>query len=180
MKKHASLNFKGWLPCAVAALIPVLTSCQTSRHLGLEPGGPRPVANSAGALDLIGIGYLQVYSGTELRRVGRPKYYPHTDYTIYSNDGKVVEQVANASGPTDETPALVRLPAGFYKIEAEDDDYGRVTVPIVVESGRTTLVRLSSSDTPNKEQQHASNVVRLPDGRWVGWRAQEPVPAMGH
>jgi len=76
-----------------------------------------------GRLDLVGIGFLRVYSATETRQVGKfINYYPHTPYLIYNTNGTAVRWVANAAATTDETPALVRLPAGFYEIRAQDDN----------------------------------------------------------
>ncbi len=41
------------------------------------------------------------------------------DYTIYAQNGEVFKHVRNARDPNDDTPTLVTLPAGSYKVEAE-------------------------------------------------------------
>ena len=150
----------GWL-CA---------SCATHRHLVLDPVGP-PSATSP--LDFVGTGFLKVYSATETREVGKfINYYPHTPYTIYSTNGQKFRWIENSVAFIDESPALVRLPAGAYTIEAKDDDYGRVVVPIVIKGGDTTIVYLEARKLPSGEALSPTNAVRLPNGRLVGWRAQ--------
>ena len=80
----------------------------------------------------------------------------------------------NSVANTDENPALVRLPAGVYTVRAQDDGYGWVIVPVVIKGGETTTVHLDARPLPPSEQINATNSVRLPNGRIVGWRAREP------
>src|SRR5207244_7564539 len=97
-------------------------------------------------------------------------YYPHTDYIILSTNGTRFKFVRNSIAYVDETPALVRLPAGFYSIRAQDDNYGRITVPVLIQNGQTTTVYLEMRNPPSADQPDPTNTVRLPDGRVVGWR----------
>ena len=111
-------------------------------------------------------GYLRVYSATETDQIGEGTYYyPHTGYRIYDGDGRLVKFVPNHIGNMDESAALVSLPAGQYRVKAQSDIYGWVTVPVVVEAGEITSVHLQST-WPGPV--HA--LVRLPDGRPVGWK----------
>ena len=43
----------------------------------------------------------------------------HSDYTIYAQNGEVFKRVRNARNANDDTPTVVALPAGSYKVEAE-------------------------------------------------------------
>jgi hypothetical protein len=47
----------------------------------------------------------------------------------------------------DETPTAVTLPRGRYIVQAQSETDGLVRVPVVVETGRTTVIKL--------EQDHA-------------------------
>ncbi len=176
MKSKAKSDANRWQASWPLCVTILWVSCATQHHLVLEPVGPRSAAGSS-RLALAGSGFLKVYSATETRHVGKfNDYYPHTAYLIYETNGNVFRWVQNAVGSTDETPALVRLRAGFYSILAQDDDYGRVTVPVVIEGGETTSVHLESRRLPSDEQLNASNSVSLPNGRIVGWRATAGPP----
>ncbi|HSY18786.1 MAG TPA: hypothetical protein VK815_10650 [Candidatus Acidoferrales bacterium] len=148
-----------------AAGISLLAGC-ASQPVALSPVGPEPENHASTA----GIGYLQVFSDTETHVIGDgPPYYPHTGYNIYDQSGARIKYVPNHIGNMDESPTLVRVPAGNMKIVAESSAYGRVTVPVVIEGGRTTVVHLDREWQPSSNA--ASNkLVRLPDGEAVGWR----------
>jgi hypothetical protein len=73
---------------------------------------------------------------------------------------------------TDESPMVVVLPQGNYKVLARADGYGRITVPVVINGGKLTEVNL---ETWNRKKTPVSNeaaVVQLPNGYVVGWRAE--------
>lgn len=160
-----------WRDCTVVGTLLLGLSCQTQPHLVLDPVGPP----SGGAADFAGVGSLRVYSGTQTRQVGNfINFYPHTPYSIYSTNGARLRWIENSVANIDEAPALVRLPAGLYTIRAQDDAYGRVTVPIVIKAGETTIVHLEARRLPSYDEPPASNAVRLPNGRIVGTRAAEP------
>src|ERR1700679_4037880 len=110
-----------WL---MAGLIPLLVSCAASRSpLVLGPVGPQTSSRVA----VISAGYLKVYSATEDYHNGSAEdldfrgvhYYPHTGYTVCSEDGKTVKKVTNAIGVHDEDPDLVEMQAGTYTVLAE-------------------------------------------------------------
>jgi hypothetical protein len=100
----------------------------------------------------------------------------HSDYTIYTRDGAVFKHVRNARDPNDETPTVVTLPAGSYKVEAEgvncDANRVKVLMAVVIKPGQTTLAHLDGDWNPVgqfKENEFAT----LPCGQVIGWRAPE-------
>ena len=146
-----------------AAIIPLLAGC-ASTPIALSPVGPKPSAPPIA----YGTGHLRVYSDTKTRMISEDNYYPHTSYSIRDQLGRFIKFVPNHIGYLDEKPTLVTIPAGKYNVVAESSSYGRVTVPVVIEDGKTTVLHLDrgwnpSLNTPSNE------VVRLPDGEAVGW-----------
>ena len=91
-------------------------------------------------------GYLMVFSATDRFDDGGTFYYAHSSYSIYTTDGKLLKNVENHLSRSDETPALVILPAGSYTIEARSEGRGYVRVPIVIIAGRRTIL------DPDEEQ----------------------------
>jgi hypothetical protein len=148
-----------------AASIALLAGCAT-RPVTLSPVGPEMPNHDATA----GRGFLQVYSDTESPVLGEgpPYYYPHMGYNIYTRSGVRVRYVPNHIGDMDETPTLVRIPAGTYYVVAESSAYGRVTVPVVIEGGRRTVLHLDRSWRPIPGVR-SNDLVQLPDGEAVGW-----------
>jgi hypothetical protein len=155
-----------------ATLASVLAGCSTV-PLVTAPVGPNPL----GSASEVSTGILQVFS-----RVGEqsddqnqgeddsPFWHQHTDYTICHLDGKLVKRVGNTIGHYAEAPAPVVLPAGRYLVKAQADDYSWLELPVEIKPGRTTRVHLDDKwnlppETPKSE------LVTLPDGNPVGWRA---------
>ncbi len=150
--------------------------------------GPAPAEAAEGAKE----GNLQVYSARSKAAVdvNREEFFwnvdygkndflyepAHTDYTIYGSDGTVFRRVRNAHDLSDPTPAMVKLPPGSYKVEAWAEDYAgvrmKVNVPVVVAAGQTTSVHLGEAWKPGGHQKPAE-LVCLPNGRTVGWRASD-------
>lgn len=81
---------------------------------------------------------------------------------------------ANHIGLNDESPTVVRLPEGHYKILAEADGFGRVTVPVVIQWGKLTEVNLETWGRKKTPIIDEAAVVQLPNGYVVGWRAELP------
>ena len=126
-----------------AGLVPFMSGC-ISNPMELAPVGP------AGGQAAVGTkGYLQVFSATEKSlpiASDDPTYINlHTSYDIKDASGKSVKYVANHMSNMDEWPDQVRLPAGNYNIVAESASYGLVTVPVKIETGQTTVVRLDGN-----------------------------------
>lgn len=113
-----------------------------------------------------------MYSASDLGAPGDPENVSyHSGYKIYSLDGKKVKHVSNKVGTYFEDPATVSLPPGEYKVLARATALGMVTVPVVIEAGKTTSVHLDGSELTGGRQISASDFVRLPGGLIIGWRA---------
>jgi hypothetical protein len=166
-----------------------LTGCASVSNLVVvEPVGPGPTEDSHGT----GEGSLVIYSARASADVdintaewrwdndfGKNEflYEPaHSDYTIYAQNGEVFKRVRNARNANDDTPTVVALPAGSYKVEAEavncDTDRVRVLMTVMIELGQTTLANLEGGWSPMGQYQE-TQVAKLPCGRIIGWRAPE-------
>jgi hypothetical protein len=167
-----------------SSTVACLVGCASPAHLAVsEPVGPAP---SAGAITSEG-SELQVYTArarvpVDLNKeewlwnndFGRNDFLyeaTHTDYTIYTQDGKVFKHVKNARNYEDPKPAVVSLPPGTYKIEARARDFGWVTIPVVIGENKLTVVNLQRSPNPEVESVDRSKAVMLGGNRIVGWRA---------
>ena len=156
----------------VLAIGALLSGCASDRNrLVLDPVGPRslqtPAVNSKN-------GTLVVYSAYDAGANfnARDPYRPiHSDYKIFSLDGSLLRAVHNDSGTILQDPAPVELPAGKYRVVANANGYGRVTIPVVIEAHQTTVLHLEGGGSwPNEAEFNQTNAVRLPDGQIVGWR----------
>jgi len=100
----------------------------------------------------------------------------HSDYTVYAKNGEVFKHVRNARNASDDTPTVVTLPPGSYKVEAEavncDSDRVKVLMTVVIQPGQTTLANLEGDWNAAGEFKE-TEVARLPCGRVIGWRAPE-------
>ena len=151
----------------------ILSGCAASNgNMALDTVGPIPTraapANSTG-------GTLVVYSAYKVNAdfnsedPYRPEY---SDYKIYNADGKLLWRVHNNSGTILQEPTPVKLPAGNYRVFARVNGYGFLTIPVMIEARRTTVLHLEGGNAwPDKSAFNQTNAVRLPDGRIVGWRA---------
>jgi hypothetical protein len=163
---------------ALVAFIVVnfVCGCAGDRHrLVLDPIGPE----SGGRVGVgsMSQGYLQVFSATERHDDGGIVYYPHTSYSIYAQDGKRVQGVANSSGHTDQRPATVELPGGAYLVYAQSERFGQVKVPVQIVGSRLTVVHLEGTGMRFTGNIPESELVRLPDGIVAGRRVDlKPAP----
>jgi hypothetical protein len=175
---------------AAGSAVACLVGCASPPEVAIsEPVGPAPMAGEQAT----GGSALQVYSA-RLRAVvdvnreefmanndfGKNDflYRPaHTDYTIYSQDGKVLREVHNARGLDDSDPAVVPLPPSKYEIEARARGVGMVKVPVVVEPGKLTTVNLQRYRKPVPESAPRTDLVLLGNSRVVGWKATATTPA---
>ena len=66
----------------------------------------------------------------------------YTDYKVLSTSGQLVQAVHNDPSNLFDGPATVKLPAGSYRVIAQSNGYGEVTVPVLVAGGQTTVVHL--------------------------------------
>src|ERR1039458_114238 len=166
-----------------------IAGCASVSHLVVvEPVGPGPTEGSHGT----GEGALVIYSARASADVdintaewrwnndfGKNEflYEPaHSDYTIYAQNGEVFKRVRNARDMNDDTPKVVTLPAGSYKVEAQalDCDSSRVKVllTVVVKPGQTTTAHLEGDWNPGVQDKE-TELATLPCGRIIGWRAPE-------
>jgi hypothetical protein len=107
-----------------------------------------------------------------------PVWYQHSAYIIYDEQGKRVRHVGNTVGKWDETPQIVTLPAGRYTIKARAEGCLAVKVPVLIETGKTTVVHLESGwRAPTAPP--GTDLVRAPAGYAVGWLAATPTPTPG-
>jgi hypothetical protein len=127
-------------------------------------------------LDFVGFskGYLQVHSVTYPVDSGGIIYQPHTSYSVYSMEGKRLWGVINHVGPDDDRPMTIQIPPGYYFVYAGSERFGQVKVPVFVVASKTTAVYLEGAGMPHVEGLPESELVRLPDGRVAGRRAQDP------
>ena len=89
-------------------------------------------------------GYLLVYSATDEVSDGDVPFNAHSSYLIYTPNRKLFKSVENHMSRSDEIPEVVRLPVGFYVIEARSERDGYVRVRIVIKAGRQTVLDLDS------------------------------------
>jgi hypothetical protein len=156
-----------------AGLVSVLVGC-TSTPVALAPVGPNPAGVERPSSD----GQLQVFTSLIGRSEGNnPVWYQHTSYYIDDLNGRLVKHVQNTTGRYAETPSRVLLPAGKYLVKAQANDYFWVNVPVTIERGRTTRIHLDDSWKLPAEASK-TELVSLPNGNPVGWRA-EPTKVSG-
>lgn len=172
---------------ALAAATVWLAGCAAGPRVAtmVDPVGPAPSLADTGS----GEGLLLVYSaqrpafvdvardgyanGSTPGRGGSRYEAAHTGYTVYSKTGEVIREVPNATDREDGTPAIVGLPAGTYRVEAEaiNCDRSRITVvmPVVIRAGQTTEAHLEEGWHPMGADN--TELAKLPCGRAIGFRA---------
>jgi len=168
----------------VSSSVACLIGCASTSQIAISEGvGPAPT----GLAEAQGKSVLQVYSArvkapTDLNReeflvnnrFGKNDFLceaAHTDYTICTRDGEVLQRVRNARNPNDPEPAQVPLPPGSYEVKANARGFGLVTIPVVVEPGKLTMVNLQRGENPVVSSVAKSNAVLLGGHLIVGWRA---------
>ena len=175
-------------------LVPILictAGCATDTRVTLlKQVGPDPVLASQNS----GMGFLQVYSARERVPIdvnaeeyfwnndyGKNDFlfYPaHTSYALYAPDGQLLQQIRNANGMNDANPTMVKLSPGIYEVEAKAKDYDDVNwtgiIPVVIESGLTTVVHLDGNWNPAIPKKKSDEMVWLPNGHIVGWHSSKP------
>jgi hypothetical protein len=154
-----------------AGIIGLMCGCSSPTVLQ-QPIGPDPSIAKTGGFN----GALLVFSAKEQQsdvRSDEYAYNRHSDYDIYDSSGTRIQRVSNNGTESFNTaPKPIQLPAGTYRVKALSSvgDGEWVTVPVVIESGRTTEVHLNGHwnpppNTPENELVHA------PTGFPMGWRA---------
>ncbi len=153
--------------------VAVLSGCATGKNgLVLDPVGPTPDQPAAVSSTN---GMLVVYSAYEVnaefyaRDPNNPEY---SDYKIFTDDGRLLQKVHNNDGTILQGPVSVELPSGKYRIKAQSNGYGYLSVPIVIVAQQNTILHLEGGGFwPNESAFNQTNAVRLPDGVVIGWKA---------
>ena len=93
-------------------------------------------------------GTLVVYSAPDPQAhfSGSPYHAYYSDYQILSEQGNLIRKVTNDTGTVMEGPLEVSLPEGHYRVHARSNGRGWVTVPVIVESGKVTLLHLDCGE----------------------------------
>jgi hypothetical protein len=177
MKAEGRLAMRINTTFLLVGVIPFLASC-AAPPIALAPVGPGPLPGRASS---VRTGYLQVFSSLEEQSDDQnqensgasPFWYQHTDYNIYDAKGKLVKHVDNTAGHYSTSPRRVSLRPGNYTVSARDKEWRSVTVPVVIERGRTTKVHLDDNWQPPPGTKQ-TEVVSAPDGNPAGWRADLP------
>jgi hypothetical protein len=131
-----------------------------------QPAKPDPATADQGT--------LVVYSAVDptphfgARDPFRPVY---SNYEIYSPDGRLLEKIHNNDDTMLQRPVGVGLPAGKYTVQARANGNGLVSVPVIIQAGQNTVLHLEGGANFGNRPASDTNVVRLPDGQIVGWRA---------
>jgi hypothetical protein len=149
----------------------LLAGCATGKSgITLGTVGPVPAQAAASSTN----GTLVVYSAYEANADfnSRDPYRPeYSDYRILTTDGKLLQRVRNNSGTILQGPVSVELPPGKYHVIARANGYGYVTVPVIIEAQRSTVLHLEGGGSRlDKSAIGQTNAVRLRDGQIVGWR----------
>ena len=116
-------------------------------------------------------GFLKVYSATEsMADDDGPSLLKYTNYQIDAADGTLFKEVPN----DDQEPTRVILPKGAYTVVARSDTSGKVSVPVAIQTGKTTIVHLEREKDWKEAPAgiDSANLVRLPNGQPIGFRAR--------
>ena len=142
----------------------------TQPNLSLAPIGPRRIPPESESPSL---GSLVVYSAFEAMSSSNDSdQRRHSNYELRAANGDLIERISNQEQQFSEEPAIVKLAPGRYSITARANVSRRVDIPIVIEADKTTCVRLDGSEPIGSRRVAASELVSLPDGTPVGWRAK--------
>jgi hypothetical protein len=164
------MNLKLIVTMACASVI--FAGCATFQNaMVLESVGPGPAATaSPGDAN----GTLVVYSAFDASpdfNRPDPSRRVYSNYQIFAGD-RLLQFVHNSSGSILQRPQRVGLPPGAYRVVAQANGYGLVTVPVTILAGRDTIVHLEGGvKWPDQFGPGQVNAVRLPDGEIVGWKS---------
>ncbi len=149
----------------------MLAGCASSQHaLLLDPVGPAPTQQ----ISVIPQGTLIVYSAYDSGEAGTTDFRDikrHTDYKIYTGDGKLLEVVHNHLSYGTSDPTSVALPPATYRVVADSNGSGTVTVPVAILANQITFVHLEGGGWRGESKLDNANAVRLPSGQIIGYRA---------
>ena len=161
------------------ALLALATACAftSTPSLVVGPVGPAPaVRPKTPPPPATGDGSLEVYSAMRGYVSEREMNRIHTAYGIYTPDGRRFKSVQNARSLNTPEPQVVALPPGTYDIKAWADGLILVKVTVVIEANQLTRVNLEAGDADLAKKAKPEQLIRLPDGRIVGWLATATPP----
>lgn len=156
-----------WILPSLIALLAVAgqSGCAAARppeaNLELGPVGPA-VAVQLTPTDQ---GVLTVYSDWVPVTGIDVDTHQHSDYRILRADGTLYRKVDNSG-----SPAEVALPAGTYIVDTSVSPYGKVRIPVTIVADRTTALCFTGELDAQFQRVPQQALVKLPDGRVVGWR----------
>lgn len=149
------------------------SGCASERNtVALDAVGPaqlsKPVPPTADQGTLIVYSAANPYPDFGARDPYRQVY---SNYEIYSTDERLLKKIHNNDNTMLQRPVGVGMPAGTYTVQARANGYGLVSVPVMIQAGQSTVVHLEGGANFGNRPASDTNMVRLPDGRIVGWRA---------
>jgi hypothetical protein len=155
---------------AGAMVLPLVGSCAIT-PTPLAPIGPESAQKAWSGSE----GYLQVFTATQTVDADFHSYYNvHVGYDVDDASGKTVKYVANHISDIDESVDRVSLPPGTYTVVARSTWCGLVKIPVVIESGRATIIHLDGNNWWPASHPSASQLVFLPNGEAAGWKSTTP------
>jgi len=113
----------------------LVASCTPLSAAMLEPVGPASDAKESAN------GVLRVYTATDEVSTEGPIYF--SGYRVFFGDGTLYRDI-HSNGSIDlsnHDPRSVTLPAGKYFVDAQNETRTLVRVPVVIETGKLTVVR---------------------------------------
>ena len=158
----AAVTLLGAMACAS------LYGCTTSAPLAQVPQLDRSGSSASPAE--AGFGDLMVYSATFAPTLEEGEYPAHTDYTVATPSDKPLQHIINQTGSFDRRPATISLASGEYHVRAQYQRGGFITVPVIIEAGKTTILDLDGAPA----SRGSSDPIRLPNGTVAGWSSIRP------
>jgi hypothetical protein len=129
----------GSLSCVLALVS--LVGCASAPTVIHEPIRPQRPPLARRRMD----GDLVVYSAPRVSWYAQAEYPAYTDYTIYTQDGKLLSRIDNSTGSFNGYPARVALQPGEYRVKALAAGGGYTIVPVIIEAAATTVVNLDGA-----------------------------------
>ena len=152
-----------------AALVLLGSGCSSPPQPTIaERVGPAPRTGASAE----NAGYLVVYSAWS-NFVDQGSTPHHSRYIVKADEGSMSREVINHVDRFDEGPIQLSLSPGAYHVSARSAHYGRVSVPVVIEPRRTTIVYLDGRTHPEENAAEKTSAVRLPNGEIVGWSSTQ-------
>lgn len=88
-------------------------------------------------------GFLIVYTAQRVTGYTGSEFPLFGPYRLFGIDGVLIGEVRNQDGPFGADPERLALAAGQYRVRGLAEGGGSVSVPVVIEAGRTTWVDLA-------------------------------------